>query len=100
MMMMVEDIVELQHKLMEAQGRLEERIKPYAARCQKDVESLSKIGMTPEEISYVTDVPLYFIRKHKGKIEREKTARRRFLMTGQLPEMENAGVGVFSILQK
>ena len=46
-------IAELQHKLMEAQGI--ERIKPYTAsvRFQKDIENLSKIGMTSEDILFI-----------------------------------------------
>ena len=92
-------IVELQHMLDEAQGK-EERIRPYSAsvRCQKDVENLSRIGMTPEDISYSLDLPLSLVRSHKARIEEQKAARRRFLMTGKLEETPR--VGVFSIFQR
>lgn len=91
-------LVELQHMLDEAR-RKEGRIRPYSAsvRWQKDVESLSQIGMTPEDISYSLDLPLSLVRSHKARIESEKAARRRFLQTFTLRTPEP---GVVSILQK
>ena len=91
--------------LDEAQGRLhtqqqEERFRPYTASLRFDVQSLSKIGMTPQEISYSLSVPLALVRSHKARIEKEKAARRKFLMTAQLPWLETVPIGVFSILQK
>lgn len=94
-------IAELQHKLMEAQGI--ERIKPYTAsvRFQKDIENLSKIGMTSEDISYSLDVPITFIQKQKARIAKANEERRRFLQTFTLPTPEVVGrPGVFTIYQR
>ena len=94
-------IVELQRKLMETEGNdnNNDRIKSYTAsvRCQKDIDSLSKIGMTPEDISYSLDLPISFVQKQKARIANANEARRRFLRTGILPK---ANPGVFNILQR
>ena len=94
--------MELQHKLMEAQGKLDKlQVRTYAqsARCAKDVDNLSKVGLTPEQISYTLDLPLQLVRSHKAKIERQREERRKFLATGLLPWTQSEG-GYFAILQR
>ena len=41
-------------------------IRPYTAsvRCQKDIESLSKIGLSPEDISRSLDLSISFVKSH------------------------------------
>jgi hypothetical protein len=88
---------------MEAQGIEEERrIRPYTAssRFSKDVESLHKIGMTSEEISYSLSVPVMFVQKQEASIAQASEERRKFLSTGMLPNEFEGRPGVFSILQK
>gem|GEM_PF-4875001 len=84
---------------MKVQGNDTERIKPYTAssRFGKDVESLYKIGMTSEDISYSLSVPIDFVRRQRARIARASEERRKFLRTGILSEPE---AGVFHILQK
>ena len=91
--------IELQHKLMEAQGKFNDKIRPYTAsvRCQKDIESLSKIGLSTQEISDTLDTPVSFVEHQIARIERHNEARNRFLRTGLLP---TPGVGVFTIFQR
>ena len=91
--------IELQHKLMEAQGKFNDKIKPYTAsvRRQKDIERLSKIGLSTQEISDTLDIPVSFVERQIARIERHNEARNRFLRTGILP---THGVGVFTIFQK
>ena len=91
--------IELQHKLMEAQGKFNEKIKPYTAsvRCQKDIEGLAKIGLGTKEISDTLDIPVSFAEHQIARIERHNEARNRFLRTGLLP---TSGVGVFTIFQR
>ena len=90
--------IELQHKLMEAQGKFNDKIRPYTAsvRCQKDIESLSKIGLSTKEISDTLDIPVSFVERQIARIERHNEARNRFLRTGILP---TPGIGVFTIFQ-
>ena len=90
--------IELQHKLMEAQGKFNDKIKPYTAsvRRQKDIESLSKIGLSTQEISDTLDTPVSFVERQIARIEIHNEARNRFLRTGILP---TSGVGVFTIFQ-
>ena len=92
-------IIELQHELMEAQGKFNDKIRPYTAsvRCQKDIESLSKIGLSTQEISDTLDIPVSFVERQIAWIERDYEARNRFLRTGILP---TSGVGVFTIFQR
>jgi hypothetical protein len=82
-------IIELQHKLMEAQCGEDygKKIKSYTAssRCQKDIESLSRIGLNTEEISRSIDLPISFVKRQIVRIERHNEARNRFLSTGILP---------------
>ena len=80
------NIIELQHKLMEAQGKYGDKIRPYTAsvRYQKDIESLSKIGLSTKEISDTLDIPLSFAERQLARIERHNEARNRFLRTGIL----------------
>ena len=85
--------IELQRKLMEAQGKYNsnnDKIRPYTAsvRCQKDIESLSKIGLNTQEISYTLDLPFSLIRSQQARIARASEDRRRFLRTGILPQFE------------
>lgn len=97
-------IIELQHKLMEAQGKCgDDKIRPYKAsvRCQKDIESLSKIGLSPEDISKSLDLSISFVNSHMTRINEDKTKRMRFLRTGILPEPDVRGrPGVFTIFQR
>ena len=81
-------IIELQHKLMEAQRKYGDKIRPYTAsvRCQKDIESLSKIGLNPKDISRSLDLSISFVRSHLARINEDKVKRMRFLSTGILPE--------------
>jgi hypothetical protein len=76
-----------------------DRIKPYTAssRFGKDVESLYKIGMTTEDISYSLSVPITFVQKQKARIDRANEERRRFLRTGVIPVSDP---GVISIFQR
>ena len=67
----LEENVRLQRALDIAQGKFNDndKVRPYIARCQKDdVESLSKIGMTPEDISYSLSLPISLVRSHKARI--------------------------------
>jgi hypothetical protein len=80
---------------MEAQGN--ERIKPYTASVKRNIESLSRIGLSPEEISSAINAPLFFVQRQMARIQRENEARRKFLRTGRIPELENPGV--FTIFQ-
>ena len=91
--------IELQHKLMEAQGKFNDKIRPYTAsvRCQKDIESLSKNGLSTQEISDTLDIPVPFVERQIARIERHNEARNRFLRTGILP---TPGLGVFTIYQR
>ena len=95
------DSIRLQQMLMEAQGKdnNNDRIRPYTAssRFAKDVDNLSKIGMTSEDISYSLSVPITFIQKQKQKIWKANVARRRFLATGRIPQQNP---GVFTIFQR
>ena len=96
-------IIELQHKLMEAQGKYGDKIRPYTASvsCQKDIENLSKIGLSPEDISRSLDLSTSFIKSHIARINEDKAKRMRFLRTGILPEPDVRGrPGVFTIFQK
>ena len=76
--------IELQHKLMEAQGKFNDKIRPYTAsvRYQKDIESLSEIGLSTQEISDTLDTPVSFVEHQIARIERHNEARNRFLRTG------------------
>ena len=91
--------IELQHKLMEAQGKFNDKIRPYTAssRCQKDIESLSMVGLSAKEISDTLYIPVSFAERQIARIERHNEARNRFLRTGLLP---TPGVGVFTIFQR
>ena len=95
----ISSIIELQHELMEAQGKYGDRIRPYTAsvRCQKDIEGLAKIGLSTQEISDTLDTPVSFVERQIARIERHNEARNRFLRTGILP---TPSVGVFTIFQR
>jgi hypothetical protein len=86
---------------MEAQGQGKTRVNKYlgSARCQKDIENLSKINMSDSEIAYVLEAPLTFIQKAKQKIWKANEERRRFLETGILP-IESEGTGYYAILPR
>jgi hypothetical protein len=73
---------------MEAQVKFNgDKIRPYTAsvRCQKNVESLSKIGSSTQEISDTLNIPVSFVEHQIARIERHNEARNRFLRTGILP---------------
>ena len=86
--------------LDEANGKYQnDKIVKYTAsvRCQKDIESLKKIGLTTEEVSRSLDVPVSFVKRQMVRIAQNNEERRRFLRTGVIPVSDP---GVFSILQK
>jgi len=90
--------------LDEAQGKYvnnDDKVRSYSAsaRCQKDIESLSKIGLNPYEISRSLDLSTSFVKSRMARIEEDKAERRRFLLTGRIPA-EKTSVGVFHILQR
>jgi hypothetical protein len=91
------DIMELNHALQDAQGKT--RVNKYigSARCQKDIENLSKINMSDSEIAYVIDVPLTFIQRAKQKIWKANAEKRKFLTTGIIPYSEG---GYYAILPR
>jgi hypothetical protein len=93
-------IVELQHKLNEGQGRYNDKVRVYSAsaRCQKDVESLSKIGLNTQDISRSLDLPISFVKRRMARIEKENAAKRRFMATGHI--QESVTPGVVHILQR
>lgn len=97
-------IFELHYKLMEAQGKnINGRIRPYtaSARCRKDIENLSKIGMTSEDISYSLDLPISFVQKDMARIVKANEAGRRYLRTGTLSSPEFVvRPAVFTIFQR
>jgi hypothetical protein len=105
------DSIELQHWLMEVQqqqqgkgegeGNNKLRVRTYATspQCQKDMESLSRIGLEPSEIARALEVPLLRVRKYQAMVERAKAEEREFLATGFLPWEESEG-GYVAILQK
>jgi hypothetical protein len=74
--------------LDETQGMFNDKVRPYTARCQRDLEGLSKIGLNPEEISYSLDLPISFIKSRMAKIEREKIERNMFQRTRIIPAFE------------
>ena len=95
--------IELQHKLMEAQEKFNDKIRPYTAsvRCQKDIENLSKVGLNTEEISRSLGLSISFVKNHIARINEDKAKRMRFLRTGNLPEPDVRGrPGVFTIFQR
>jgi hypothetical protein len=88
---------------MEAQGKDNDRVKPYTASCrfQKDIENLSKVGLTPEDISISLDVPLTRVQKMKLKIAEYNEERRRFLSTGDIQASDYYGKpAVVTIFQR
>jgi hypothetical protein len=97
------DSIELQYKLDEARGKFNNNkvsIRTYSASagCQKDVENLSRIGLSDSEIARALDVPLLRVRKYQAMVERARAEEREFLVTGQLPWLKNEGY--LAILQK
>lgn len=85
--------------LDEAQGRYQDdKIKSYTAsvRCQKDIESLKKIGLTTEETSRSLDVPVSFVKRQMSRIVQNNEERRRFMSTGVIPVSDP---GVYTIFQ-
>jgi hypothetical protein len=88
---------------MEAQGKGDKlRVRTYSAsaHCQKDIENLSKIGLNDSEIARVLDVSPLMVRKYEARIQREKTQRQKFLMSGQLPWLSSRNEGYLAILQQ
>ena len=97
-----DNVIQLQHELMESQQQGTERIRPdYASvRCQKEIEQLSKSYST-DEISYILDVPLTYAKSRLARIEEQKEQRRRFLTTGQIPQQQGTvAAGYYAILPK
>jgi hypothetical protein len=91
--------------LNEAQGKYvnDDKVRAYTAsiRCQKDIESLSKIGLNPQEISRSLDLSsTSFVKGRIARIDQDNAERRRFLATGHIPEELETSAGVFHILQK
>jgi hypothetical protein len=98
-------ILRLQRMLNEAQGKYvnDDKVRAYTAsiRCQKDIESLSKIGLNPQEISRSLDLSsTSFVKGRIARIDQDNAERRRFLATGHIPEELETSAGVFHILQK
>ena len=91
----------LQRLLDEAKGKYvgEDRIRQYtaSARCERDIESLRRIGLTTEEVSRSIDVPVSFVKRQIGRLAQANEERRRFLRTGVIPI---SNPGVFTIFQK
>ena len=91
----------LQRALDEAQGKYidNDRIRQYpaSARCQKDIESLKRIGLTTEEVSRSIDLPVTFVKRHMARMAQGNEERRRFLRTGNIPVSDP---GVFTIFQR
>jgi hypothetical protein len=88
---------------MEAQGNETRKIKPYTAcsRFGRDVESLYKIGLTSQDISYSLDVPVSFVQKQRARIAKASEERKKFLRTGILTSHEFVGRPVvFTIFQR
>ena len=87
--------------LDEAQGKYidNDRISQYtaSARCQKDIESLKKIGLTTEEVSRSIDVPVSFVKRQMIRIAQNNEERKRFLRTGVIPMSDP---GIFTIFQR
>jgi hypothetical protein len=86
---------------METRGKKgDEKVRPYvgSVRFQKDIESLSKINLSSEEISCTLDVPLSYVRCQLDRIQREREARQKFLMTGHIPRLVTPGV--FTIFRR
>jgi hypothetical protein len=87
--------------LDEANGRYyqDDKIRHYTAsvRCQKDIESLKRIGLTTEEVSRSIDVPVSFVKRLMVRIAQNNEERRRFLRTGVIPVSDP---GVFNIFQR
>ncbi len=100
------NIIELQHKLMEAQGKHNsnnDKFRPYTAsvRCQKDIDHLSRIGLNAEDISRSLDLSISFVKSRMARINEEKEKRMRFLRTGILPGPDLCRrPGVFTIFQR
>jgi len=94
-------LLRLQRMLDEAQGKYidNDKISQYTAsvRCQKDIESLKKIGLTTEEVSRSLDVPVSFVKRQVVRIAQSNEARNRFLRTGVIPVSDS---GVFTIFQR
>jgi hypothetical protein len=98
-------LVELQRKLIEAQGidkNSIDRIRSYTAsvRCQKDIESLKRIGLTTGEVSRSLDVPVSFVKRQLIRIAQNNEERRRFLRTGIIPVSDPGVCQADSILQE
>ena len=86
--------------LDEANGKYQnDKIVKYTAsvRCQKDIESLKKIGLTTEEVSRSIDVPVSFVKRQMIRIAQNNEERKRFLRTGVIPMSDP---GIFTIFQR
>ena len=86
--------------LDEANGKYQnDKIVKYTAsvRCQKDIESLKKIGLTTEEVSRSIDVPVSFVKRQMIRIAQNNEERKRFLGTGVIPMSDP---GIFTIFQR
>ncbi len=53
--------------------------------------------MTSGDISYSLNAPLFFVQRQMARIQRENEARRKFLRTDRISELEN--LGAFTIFQ-
>jgi hypothetical protein len=81
-------ILRLQRMLDEVQGKFNDKVRPYTARCQGYVEGLSKIRLNPEEISYSLDLSISVVKSRMAKTEREKIERDKFQRTEIIPAFE------------
>jgi hypothetical protein len=81
----------------------EQKIVPYvaSARCRHDVQALTKVGWSSEDISRGLDINLSFVKSQQARIERHDAERRRFITSGRIPEYYEPGMPkVFPIYQK
>ena len=100
----IPDPIELQRKLMEAQGTLPpvSNIRMRIAAKAQQANQLLKSGMfTDDEVSRFAHVPKSVVEAEKARLEEEEKDRRRFLRTGQLTTIMSKGEGGYvAILQK
>lgn len=99
------NICELHHELKRAQGNIikEDRVKAYTAltRYHPNVATLAKAGWNSQDITQVLNVPLAFVQGQLARMDRHNAARRRFMMTGNMPHFEVPGMPtVFTIYQR
>jgi galactokinase len=93
------DIVELQHKLMEAQGKILPT--KYRARTAAvdDAAKLIKAGYSTGDISDFLGISVDVIESERNRIQEDNQRRRKFLQTGDIGDNPNA-LAHFPIYQR